>query len=489
MSTQPLYDRLSAVQSEIQKRRWRDDPVLWIQERLGEHVWSKQKEIAYSVRDHRFTAVHSCHGVGKSFIASRLVGWWLNRHPPGEAFVVTSASTAGQVKAVLWREIGRMQARHGLPGRTNQASWYMETIPGKEELVAFGRKPADFDAAAFQGIHQLYVLIIFDEAAGIPGGSKDNPNSLWEAAISLMSNEFARFLAIGNPDDPSGEFARCCKPGSGWNVIHIDAYDSPNFTGEPIPPKLCHLLVSKLWVEERRKRWGERNPLWIAKVRGHFPETTTDGLIPMAWIKAAQTRSLEPKTDEELKLAEKWENVLGMDVGAGGNRSVVCRRWGPVFRIVRRDQEPDTMKSCGNLLADMRETRATSARVDYIGVGRGVVDRARELERPVIGVNVGNPARDREGFVNLRAEGFWGLRERFQEGTIDLDPEDDDLAAQLVELKFKRTSAGKIQIESKDEMARRGVASPDDADACMLSSLPESCFTSHEFAEVEFTMG
>ncbi len=414
-----------------------------------------------SVRDFRKTAVHSCHAIGKSYIAARIAAWWIDTHPIGEAFVVTSAPTARQVRAILWKEIGRAQAK-GLPGRTNQTSWW---IPqgrrnSKEELVAFGMKPSDTDPAAFQGIHARWVLVIFDEACGIPGGLS-GMHTLWEAADSLIANDESRFLGIGNPDDPQSEFANCCKPGSGYNVIGIGAFDTPNFTGELIPASLKPLLIGEKYVEEKRRKWGEKNPLFISKILGKFPENASDGLIPMSWILAAQQRTLNPSLP----------NQLGVDVGAGGDKNVVAHRRGGFVRIIRRDQEPDTMVSCGNLLLDLKNTGAEVAKVDYIGIGRGMVDRAKEQGKPVIGINVATSPRETEGYLNLRAEGYWGLRERFQIGDIDIDENDDDLAAQLVELRFKPTSSGKIQIESKDDMKKRLGHSPDDADALMLSFL------------------
>src|SRR5690242_4982314 len=82
-----------------------DDPAGWIETRLGEHPWSKQRDICASVVEHRRTAVKSCHDSGKSFIASRLADWWIDVHPPGEAFVVSTAPTYKQVHAILWEEI------------------------------------------------------------------------------------------------------------------------------------------------------------------------------------------------------------------------------------------------------------------------------------------------------------------------------------------------------------------------------------------------
>jgi len=322
---------------------------------------------------------------------------------------------------------------------------------GNEELVAFGRKPSEFNPSAFQGIHSRYVLVLFDEACGMP-------RSLWDAADSLIANEESRFLAVGNPDDPGSEFAQVCKPGSGWNVIGIDAFETPNFTEEPVPPELRHLLISTTWVEEKRRRWGEDNPLWASKVRGQFPEISKDSLIPPSWIRRAQETNLEP--------AEPVE--LGVDVGGGGDLTVFALRRGSVVRIIGTNQNPDTMHNCGEVVRHLKDTGATVAKIDVNGIGRGIVNRLEEQGVPVIGINVGEASSELEAFKNLRAELYWGLRERFEAGQIDLDPNDDDLAAELVSLQYKLTSTGQAQIVSKKDMK----SSPDRADALVLAFAP-----------------
>jgi hypothetical protein len=333
----------------------------------------------------------------------------------------------------------------------------MEMPLGNEEQVAFGRKPSDLAPDAFQGIHQRFVLVIFDEACGIH-------SALWDPADSLISNVKGRFLAIGNPDDPVTMFADVCKPGSGWNTIKISAFDTPNLTGEEIPPYTRDLLISRLWVEEKRKSWGETSPSYISKVLGEFPETTEDGLIPVNWIRNAQDRHLEFGLPIE----------LGVDVGGGGDRSTIYIRRGAVVRRLKSVQEPDTMKLTGEVKHALATTGAALAKIDEIGIGRGVVDRLMEQNCDVLGVNVGTMSMrdyDNEHFADLRSESLWSLRMRFEEGTIDIDPDDEDLEAQLRELRYARTSSGKIKVESKRDMARRGVSSPDEADAVMLSFL------------------
>lgn len=460
---------LRALERAVQRDEWLANPVKWVEERLGAFVWSKQREILSSVAKNRRTAVQSCHGPGKSFVAGLIVSWWIDCHKPGTARVITSAPTGDQVKAILWTEIGRAHDKGNLPGRLNQTEWWLEVGEGREELVAIGRKPKDYSTSAFSGIHERHVLVILDEAAGIP-------KTLWDSAEGLLSNEECRLLSIGNPEDPTSEFHNECKPGSGANVIRISAFDTPNFTGEYAPEEVKARLVSPVWVEEKKRKWGEDNPLYVSKILGLFPQTSADGLIPIQWIREAQER--------ELVASEPVE--LGVDVGGGANASTIARRNGPVVRIAHKDQNPDTMATLGFVLKEIQVSGASSAKVDYIGIGHGSVDRAKEMsedqkvkmESPnlakaagkIVGVEVGRKAADSEQYVNLRAEGYWLLRERFREGLIDLDPKDEDLAAQLSAIRYKR-SGGRIQIESKEEMRKRGVSSPDDADAVMLAFL------------------
>lgn len=466
------HDRKLAA---IEASRYVRDPAGWVKDKLSEHLWSKQREIAESVRDNRYTAVQSCHDAGKSFCASRLVAWWLSVHPHGDAFAVTTAPTAAQVSAILWREIRRAHRKGGLAGYTTQGAVPEWKLAGGE-LVGYGRKPADEDQAAFQGIHALHPLIVVDEAGGVP-------KNLFDAVDALATNENARVLAIGNPDAPSSHFASVCKPGSGWNVIRIDGLQTPNMTAEAlaelpelaelfarlgleavdedVPAALRPLLLSPLWVAERIHRWGIESPIFTAKVRGEFPDIGEDVLIPPSWIRAAQERSLDPSPHA----------VLGVDVARfGSDRSVFMLRRGPVARVISDRSKQPTTATTGQVIAAKREHAVHEIRVDGVGVGGGVVDQLLEQGHDVVDMQAGGAAIDNEHFLNARAEWFWGLRERFEAGDMDLDPADEELAAQLGSIKYKFTSRGQIQIESKDDMKKRGLPSPDRADALMLTA-------------------
>lgn len=443
-----------------------NDPVKWAKDKLGLHLWSLQREIAESVRDVRYTAVPSCHDSGKSFLAAVLVAWFISVHPPGEAFCVTTAPTTAQVEAILWREIGRMHKRGNLEGRlTLDAKWRLNDQP--DGLVAYGRKPSDYDADAFQGIHQRHLLVVLDEANGIP-------KILWDAVDSIATNEGARVLAIGNPDNPASHFATVCKPGSGWNTIRINGLKTPNFTNEWVPDDVRPLLLSPTWVTERKKRWGVRSPLYISKVLGRFPDVSDETLISPDLIEAAQ-RATRKK--------EGWPQY-GVDVARfGDDETVIYRNHGGHVRCVYSAYNNRTTKTAGVVMRLLREDGySASAVVDGVGVGSGVVDHLVEADMPVYDFIGGQAAIDTEKFANSRSEGYWQLRQLFVDYEIDIDPEDDQLAAELGSLLWATDSKGRIQVERKEDYKKRmHASSPDRADAAMYSC----CFPSEITVDVD----
>jgi hypothetical protein len=460
-----VRDQLKAAvdrkQAADRQGKYMADPGLWVQERLGQMAWSKQREILNSVRDHRRTAVRSCHGIGKSHVASLAISWWLDAHPPGEAFVVTTAPTTAQVRAILWRYVRRMHKSGNLPGRVNQTEWLID-----EELVAFGRKPADQDESAFQGIHARYVLVVYDEACGIP-------EQLWVAGDALATGPDCRQLAIGNPDNASTHFFKVCQPGSGWHSMGISAFDSPNFTGEPVTETIAASLVSKVWVEEKKQDWGVDSPLYKSKVLGEFSEDSHDTVVRGSDVAACRL-DLEAKYSPiDLSPVE-----LGVDVGGGNDETVIRERRGRLVGREWRIRTDRPEKIAPLVLRALRESKATAVKIDSIGVGFGVIGELRnaasrhEHNARIIGVNVSSSPRDKKKFVNLRAEIWWTLgRELSASGGWDLSRMDnaDTTCAQLLWPRWFLDSKGKIQVEAKDDIIKRNGRSPDNADALLLA--------------------
>jgi hypothetical protein len=454
------------------------EPVTWVTDRTREWTWSKQRHILESVRDHRLTAVPSCHGPGKSFTGARVAAWWLDAHPELEAFVVTSAPTDPQVKAILWREIQRAHKRMGgQPGRiTQDAQWKIG-----DELVAFGRKPADIAAGsaeetvtAFQGIHARYVLVIFDEASGIP-------KPLWTAAQSLLTNADARFLAIGNPDDPSSEFARICAGAPeqgglstrGWNVIPISLFDTPNFTGEDVPAELRPYLPSQEWLDSFVLNvGGPGTAIHTSKVLGRFPEDKADGVIPWSWIHGCRTEDGHARALAHVDVVE-----LGVDVGASdnGDWTVIRERRGTSAGRRWSVQSSDPEIVAGRVVEAAGESGAQAIKVDAIGVGWGLTSLlARDLPgvavAPVVVSEAAPDGPNGERYANLRAALWWEIgRLLSQAKAWDLFDVDERTMADLAEPKWWEDRSGRIVIEPKDQVRARLGRSPDDADALLLA--------------------
>lgn len=472
LTEEQIEAELAAIEGELNRRRYLADPPAWVAERMKDTIWSGQQKIMRALATHRKVAIQTCHGIGKSFIAAEIAAWWLDTHNPGEAFVVTTAPTGPQVQIILWKEIGRVHARGLLPGRVNQVEWLMK-VNGKEEIVALGRKPSDYSPTAFQGIHAPYVLVIVDEANGVRG-------VLWDAMDSLIANDNSKMFTIFNPDDPSGEMYEAAKPGSDWHVLQFSAFDTPNFTGEDLPKTIKDQLIGKTYVEEKRKKWArswiwegnrvipppdgkleDTHPFWQSKVLGQFPVQTSAGsLIPLTWIRQAQQRKLTPTTP----------SALSLDVGASEDGDSSCCGWarGPVFRILYEEREPDTMKTAGKFFSYLNNARysANVGKIDYIGVGRGVVDRGKEQGFKVKPITVSMESSNPREFENLLAEAWWCVRGMFERGEIDIDEQDEELAEQLLMVRWEPNSKGQTRIVYADG------PSPNRADALMLSYCP-----------------
>jgi len=433
-----------------------EDPVGFITDILDERPWTIQADIARAVLAHPLVAVPSCFGSGKDWIAARLVAWWVATG----GIAVTTADTYRQVRDILWWELRKAHARGGLPGSIPAVESRWE-IPGTGAF-AIGVKPEDYNPEGLQGIHGRRVLVVIDEANGV------GPD-LWDAAKGLVVNADSRILAIGNPHEPQGPFFEACRSKT-WHVIHISVHDTPNFTGEPVPEKAQHELVSPFWLEQRRAEGLEGTPWWQAKVLGQFPDTASNAVIPLAWVEAARAR---PHVQD----AREWAGLDVARFGSDDSALVEGSGNGPEGATIVHGQ--DTMAVAG-LGANYLLARRGTLAVDVIGVGGGVVDRLREQRLPgaVLGVNVGEgPDHDPDLLSNLRAQLWWDVRRQLDPHSPDeplslarLDePTYARLRAELTAPTYRMSSSGKVIVESKDEMKARGLPSPDLADAFNLA--------------------
>ena len=181
------------------------------------------------------------------------------------------------------------------------------------------------------------------------------------------------------------------------------------------------------------------------------------------------SRSTEDSKPEGTDSDEGGPVVIAVDVARfGSDKSVILRRRGNSVEDVQTYRGMDTMKVSGRVVDAIRAWKPQEILVDEVGIGAGVVERLREQGYRVQGINVGRPTQDSEHYANLRAEGYWNLRQLILDGRLAL-PADNDLVGQLAALKYTFNSLGQLVMESKEDMRRRGVPSPDKADALMMA--------------------
>ena len=378
--------------------------------------------------------------------------WFLHTHGD-QAIVLSTAPTFRQVRHILWRQVRRLYrpAAKTLGGTMLDARWEIS-----DERYAMGLSAEKADQ--FQGFHSPNMFIVVDEAEGVS-------DEIYEAIDAVMTAADPLLLLIGNPTTVSGAFRRAFyEERNLYHTITISALDSPNVReGKTKVPG----LTTARWVEERKEIWGEENPIYQARVLGEFPDQAEDTLISLTDIEAAAQRRMPAIPDG----AAPPTVILAVDVARfGSDRSVILTRRGNSVENVQTFHHLDTMQLAGWVAAAIRETGPEVVVVDEIGVGAGVVDRLREQSFPVRGINVARRARQDGLFINLRAEGYWQLRELFSSGEIAI-PNDNQLIGELAALRYSFDSQGRIQMESKDSMRQRGLPSPDKADALMLAFL------------------
>ena len=437
------------------------DPVWWIENVLGDKLWEKQKDVVRSVVTNRETSVKSCHATGKSFMASRIALWFLYNHAP--SVVITTAPTDRQVRGILWKEITSAHSRARFPLGGDVIT---KQIKIASDWFAWGFTAPDYDPDRFQGFHSENMLVVVDEAAGV------SPK-IYEGIASILAGEHSRLLNIGNPTDETGDFGKSFKRSSTGRFT-ISAFDTPNlaefgitvedieqnkFKDKITGPLPRPYLITPQFVHDSFSRWGSSSPFWQSRILAEFPSSATDSLISWHLIERAQ------RTERR-----RGAVSIGVDVARfGSDETIVVVKDGNFSRVVESWQGLDTMQTTGKIKQLVDKFDPVVTNVDVIGVGGGVVDRLKEIGCHVDGVNVGEGAKEKDKFVNKRAELFWNLREAFERGEVALDDGDEELATQLSEIKYKVTSKGKIQIESKDDMRRRGFSSPDRADALALA--------------------
>ena len=428
-------------------KRYRSDPVLFSREVIGISPDEWQCELLRAVADPEIRRVscRSGHGVGKSTAVALAAVWHVLMRVPSKT--VVTAPTSAQLFDACFAEMKNVAKRLKAPfdDLLEIKSDRIELKSQPETTFISCRTSRQEQPEALAGVHSENVLLLADEASGI------SPN-VFEAASGSMSGHNATTVLTGNPTRNTGFFFDTHnRLRDDWYTMHVSCVDSPR--------------VAEDFVEDMKKRYSEDSPAYHVRVLGNFPPSEEDTVIPVALIESAM--------NNDIKVHEDTPAIWGLDVARqGSDSSVLAKRQGPIVHPLTVWRNLDLMQLTGAVKAeydaiDNPAKRPVEIIVDSNGFGAGVLDRLRELDLPARGLNVSERALQKETYLNLRAE-LWFKVKSWLEGMDVKLPRDDALWAELAAPRYHFTSSGKMQVESKEAMKKRGVASPDRADAVAL---------------------
>jgi phage terminase large subunit len=426
-------------------RRYRPNAPLFVREVLGVDPDPWQVEFLEAIsRGERKISVRSGHGVGKSTVASWAMIWYMLTRGPAK--IVVTAPTSSQLYDALFAELKRWvkELPNAWGDRLEVKTDRIEMRAAPQESFISARTSRAEQPEALQGVHSDHVMLVADEASGIP-------ESVFEAAAGSMSGHNAVTILLGNPTKSSGFFFDTHnRLKDEWWTRRVSCYDSKR--------------VSDAYIKDMASRYGEESNAFRVRVLGEFPRTDDDTLIGVELVDSAFHRDVE---------TTETQTVWGLDVARfGTDATALAKRKGNAVTEIRKWRGLDLMQTTGAVVAEYEamkpEDRPVEILVDSIGLGAGVVDRLRELNLPARGINVAESPAMGTIYVNLRAE-LWGKMKAWLEKRDCKIPKDESLLAELVSPRYSFNSNGKMKLESKDEMRKRGIGSPDMADALALT--------------------
>lgn len=419
---------------------WQKDVLAHIGEELQKAEKQKQGIV---IR----VSVASGHGVGKSALVSLLCSWALSTEADCKG--VITANTENQLKTKTWAELAKW---YNLSICKDWFEFNATSIVSKEKRKErtwrIDQIPWSLNnTEAFAGLHNQgkRIILIFDEASAIP-------DRIWEVSEGALTDKDTQIIWIcfGNPTRNSGRFFECFnKYKHRWFNLRVDSRSVPIANKEQI----------QQWLED----YGEDSDFFRVRVRGEFPKAGEMQFISSELVNNAKGKELH-KT--QYAHAPK---VMGVDVARfGSDETVFYFRQGLASFPLKAFRGLDTQQVGELIHQEAKDFQADAIFIDAVGIGAGVVDKVRALGLThVFECNGGSQALRNKEFVNRNAEMWAKCKEWLRAGgTI---PNDSILCDQLTNREYCFDSSGRLQLEKKEDMKKRGLSSPDRADALCLT--------------------
>lgn len=410
-------------------------------------------ELEPALREAIQFAVASGHDIGKSALVAWLILWALSTKENTRG--VVTANTDTQLRTKTWPEVTKWWNlsinKHWFVCTATsiyssdsacEKAWRIDAIPW-----------SDHNTEAFAGLHNkgYRILFIFDEASAIA-------DAIWEVTQGALKDEDTEMIwaVFGNPTRNTGRFRECFgRLSHRWNHRQID---SRTVEG-----------VNQIEIKKDVEDYGENSDYIKVRVRGQFPSASSMQFMPTALISAAMERGGTVNKSDPV--------IVGVDVAwYGDDESVMWYRCGLDARSVtfKAWRGLDPMQLASSIAASIEKVKGfgilvDATFVDETGIGGGVVTRLRSLGYQCIGIN--NAATsdwpiDGEKVANKAAEMWARGRQWLRTGAI---PPDDQLRQQLEGREYGYDSHNQIVLERKKDMKKRGLSSPDRADAFLLT--------------------
>lgn len=424
-------------------RAWKRDPVLFVREMWpGVELEAFQEEALAALVSHGRVSIRSGHGVGKTALDAWAVLWFMSTHYPCK--VPCTAPTAHQLEDVLMPEIAQWLAKmpDAFKEQFRLKADRLELVAAPKESFAAFRTGSRHNPEALQGFHSDNLFFLLDEASGID-------DSVFEVAEGALSTPGAKVLMTSNPTRTQGYFyASHTDTRARWHCLKVSGFDSSR--------------VSRQYCDDMA-RYGEDSNIYRVRVLGEFPLADDNAVIPLEWVEAAVDRDV---------VSTLGRVVWGVDVARyGDDRTALAKRQGnTLLEPIKAWANQDTMTTAGKIMLEYEKAqrKPDDVLVDVIGIGAGVCDRLKEMGLPARGINVAESAAVSRRYMRLRDELWFRGREWFEERACKI-PDQSELIGELSSVVYSVSSAGKIQVQSKEQMRRTQKQSPDLADAFLLT--------------------
>ena len=439
------------------------DPAMFAATFLKDDLWPLQQEIIRAIATDPLVSVKACHASGKTYLAAQAALWWIARYPE-DGMVVTTAPTWNQVEKLLWGEVHTSWAKSAwpFPKPTNTE------LKVSHRNFAMGLSTDEGDR--FQGFHGT-ILIIIDEATGVR-------QSIFEAIEGIRAGGKVHVLMLGNPTVAAGRFFDAFKSPL-WTKFTIDAFDTPNFDGvteddiAALPSDPTELtaeqvawldvcprpyLITRRFVWEKYNDWGPDSPIYQSRVRGRFPTDGANMFFPFWMVEEARE---EREADPTAPI--NW----GLDVAGPGEDETVLY-WRQGMNIAKPGINVWSIADPRHaVVTALKRVNAGAGNADSGGLGFHLHTFLRDNKIAARAYVAQSSARDKDRFLNLKAELHWMFRQKLEARQVG-GLRDQRTIDQLLGILYD-DSTGKVAVEAKEHARKkRGLKSPDRAEALIL---------------------